>query len=219
MSGDQEAFVKVNDSLVQTARHRTVYDLALVFYGVLTVLALEHPLTEFAESVASKPAGHGLDDWTQRLLTLTLMVLAAVWLHTLVISLELNDTRQNEKLYPSAIYQFWAGVVMVVILMTLGKTVERSTTAFLTASLAYLTWGVLFALLSLAKARSEGAKKTAKYDLATCVAGLVIALLMAIWASSHPGPAWQFTLALAGLLLVLFSVTAEYCTQSSFYSL
>ncbi|MFJ4643212.1 hypothetical protein ACIP6Q_06695 [Streptomyces bobili] len=219
MAGDEEVSVKADDSLVQMTRHRTVYDLALVFYGVLTVLALEHPLTVFAESVVAEPSGHGLGDWTQRLLTLTLLVLAAVWLHTLVISVDLNDTRQNKELYPGAIYQFWAGVAMVVILMILGKTVERGTTAFLTASLAYLLWSVVFALLSLAKARSESARRTAKFDLAACVIGLVIATLLAIWAQGHPGPAWQFALALVGLLLVVLSVTIEYCTQSWFYSL
>ncbi|MES4904505.1 MULTISPECIES: hypothetical protein [unclassified Streptomyces] len=168
-----------SDSLVQLARHRTVYDIALAFYGVLTALALDHPLTKFAEGVAAAPWGRGFNDWTQRLLTLTLLVLAAIWIHTLAISLELNDTRRDPRLYRAAICLFWAGVAMVVILMILGRSVNHGTTAFLTASMAYLVWNLLFSIVGWIV--TERPPKNAGRTPQTHVGVNPVRLVQALW--------------------------------------
>ncbi|MFE6049288.1 hypothetical protein ACFQ6N_00855 [Kitasatospora sp. NPDC056446] len=134
------------ESFVRLARHRVVYDIALVFYGVLTALALTDPLSRFARSIADAPQGTGLADWTGRLLTLTLLVQSAVWLHALAVAVESSDTRRGTDRYVPAMSLYWGGVLMVTVLMVMGATVARGTTAFLTASLGYLLWSLLFSL-------------------------------------------------------------------------
>ncbi|MFF7632893.1 hypothetical protein ACFZB9_07035 [Kitasatospora sp. NPDC008050] len=138
-----------DESIVQLARHRVIYEIALVFYGVLTALALTEPLMGIAKSISSRPEGTGLPDWTMRLLVLTVLIQAAIWLHHLAVVVELHDTRHGKKRYGTAILVYWSGVVMVVILMVMGAAVGRGATAFLTASIAYMVWSLLLSVVVL----------------------------------------------------------------------
>ncbi|GAA1937262.1 hypothetical protein [Kitasatospora viridis] len=226
------------------ARHRTLYDTALVFYGVLTALALTPPLTDFAKHVARAPQGCGFVDWMHRLLTITVLVQAAVWLHDLAVSIERTDTRQDTDLYGTAARTYWGGILMVVILAVLGAAVTRGTTAFLTASLAYLGWSLVFPALA-ARRRSEplwgspwklrspmraqradwrrGKEVELREDVAAvfsvreAAVDLVILGILVLLASIEPGPCWQFALALIWLLVVVLSITFHYCKEPQFY--
>jgi hypothetical protein len=240
LPGDGEAFVRL-------ARHRTIYDVALAFYAVLAAFALDGPLKALANSLATSPAGQGLDDWTTRLLTLTLLLQAAVWLYALVVSVELNDRLSGTYVYQRSLVQFWAGVVMVVILMTLGRTVKLGTAAFLSASIPYVAWSLLFSLISLmmrqtsagesGKSRcwrsglaqlwsrrstttssSQPENPIAKWNVREAVVILVILAILVLWAQNAPAHGVQpFVLALIWLLIVITSIIQDYSRFPDYY--
>ncbi|MEY9872562.1 hypothetical protein ABH931_002038 [Streptacidiphilus sp. MAP12-33] len=234
-----------DEALVRAARHRTIYDVALAFYAVLAAFALDGPLKALADGLATAPAGRGLTDWAARLLTLTLLLQAAVWLHALAVSVELRDTRRDQRLYRSAVGQFWSGVVMIVILMTLGSSVRLGTRVFLSASLAYVAWGLLYSVGSLAlkhlasdpggrpwlrrtglarlwsRRRGTDTRGEDAVEVLSARESLaVLFILVALVVCSHLAPAhgWQqFALALAWMLVVTTSVVLDYVMFPAYY--
>lgn len=208
------------ETIVRLARHRTIYDVALAFYAVLVAFVLDGPLKALANSLVASPSGQGLNDWASRLLTLILLLQAAVWLHALVVSVELSDTRSDEGLYKRSITTFWSGVVMVVILMTLGSAVERGTATFLTVSLAYVLWGLIYSLASrkMASGDAEPRKSMATFNITDTLANLLILVGLVIWAQLGPSQGVQpFLQALVWLLIVIVSVCRNYWKVKSYY--
>ena len=229
-----------NEEIVRLVRHRIIYDVSLAFYAVLAAFVLNEPLLALADSLVSSPAGHGVKDWTTRLLTLTLLVQAAIWFHALLASMNKADPQTltnaqtaEEKRYAQSVVLFWSGVVMVVVLMTLGKAVSHGTSDFLWASFAYVGWSLFSSVLELligpasyrkdflrhvSVRESWRKRRISAFNIYASAVFLVILALLVCWAQCAPVQGLQpFFQALIWLVLVIIWVVTEYRVFTDYY--
>ncbi|MEY9859747.1 hypothetical protein ABH935_005380 [Catenulispora sp. GAS73] len=231
-------------SIVRLTRHRIIYDAALAFYAVLTAFVLNRPLGVLGKSLVTSPAGQGVGDWTTRLLTLTLLVQAAIWFHALLASVEKSELRTLEntgnssseaRRYAQSVVLFWSGVVMVIILMTLGNAVPRGTSDFLLTSFAYVIWSLLSSVLerwmrqdlvplrkSLSRKESAGERNgdIGAFNILESVALLLLLAGLALWAQRAPAQGLEpFFQALIWLMAVIIAVVVEYFRFMCYYGI
>jgi hypothetical protein len=147
---------------VRETRTTSVYDTALLLYGVLAGLALIDPLNLSASDVIDKPFS---GNWQLRFVSLGLLVEMAGWIHLFLASIRAQTLgRESSPRHPSlpgsvafgafwwTEVHFWAGGTLIVALIVMAKAAAKSMATFLSTYLAYrlidLSWLLIFLIFS-----------------------------------------------------------------------
>jgi hypothetical protein len=153
---------ETSDTSVRETRATSVYDAALLLYGVLAGLALIDPLNLSASDIIDKPFS---GNWQLRFIALGLLIEMAGWIHLLLASIRAQTLGQasspRHRSLPGSVafgalwwteVHFWAGGTLVVALIVMAKAAAKSMATFLSTYLAYrlidLSWLLIFLIFS-----------------------------------------------------------------------
>jgi hypothetical protein len=137
--------------VTRPVRETSIYDTAVGIYPVLLALVVTDPLKDTAEDIVSRPFD---GDWSLRLLTCALLILAIMWFHIWVVTfrhmalkaLKAPEDNRDAPLpgygmkdvegYGIAIGAFWLGGIQLIIFTCLAYSVD-SEKRFLWGGIAY----------------------------------------------------------------------------------
>jgi hypothetical protein len=153
---------ETSDIPVRETRATSVYDAALLLYGVLAGLALIDPLNLSASDIIDKPFS---GNWQLRIIALGLLIEMAGWIHLLLASIRAQtlgrQSSPRHRSLPGSValgpfwwteVHFWAGGTLVVALIVMAKATTKSMATFLSTYLAYrfidLSWLLIFLIFS-----------------------------------------------------------------------